>query len=266
MGRIIRGQVIASTGLDAHGEALPEEAIQRLFEQLQDPSVSFRNHDTSQAPVCRGFNKRLERGADGNLAIVIDLEVLDEAAFNAFGGFSIAFTRGSVRFGSNPAVRVLVNPRHFDFEQVAKEIGDLLPQGESLDVTERIEKTAVLEAAIIVVTFIAGAAAKGFLGKVGGELFDYLKKRRSHASPAEPTIHLHVTCEIRQRPVVLLLVADPLASPSDLAGVDLEALMARVEAFAAGAEIQRAVGIIRPGGSVELCFVMLPSGRTIEAG
>jgi hypothetical protein len=211
MGRIIRGQVIASTGLDAHGEALPEEAIQRLFEQLQDPS-----------------------------------------AFSAFGGFSIAFTRGSVRFGPNPAV--------------AKEIGDLLPQGESLDVTERIEKTAVLEAAIIVVTFIAGAAAKGFLGKVGGELFDYLKKRRSHASPAEPTIHLHVTCEIRQRPVVLLLVADPLASPSDLAGVDLEALMARVEAFAAGAEIQRAVGIIRPGGSVELCFVMLPSGRTIEAG
>src|SRR6266851_853142 len=78
MGRIIKGQVIASTSVDAHGEALPEEAIRTFFEQLKDPSVSFRNHDTSQAPVCRGFNKRLERLPDSSLAIVIDLEVLDE--------------------------------------------------------------------------------------------------------------------------------------------------------------------------------------------
>src|SRR6266851_742908 len=166
MGRIIKGQVIASTSVDAHGEALPEEAIRTFFEQLKDPSVSFRNHQTSQAPVCRGFNKRLERLPDSSLAIVIDLEVLDEEAFNAVGGFSIAYTNRTVRFGVNPSVRVLINPRQFDFDQVAQDIGRLLPQGESIDVTERIEKAAIIEVAIIIVAFIASTVAKGFLSKV----------------------------------------------------------------------------------------------------
>jgi hypothetical protein len=215
MGKVINGQVIASTAVDSHGEALSEEAIRTFFAQLKDPSVSFRNHDTSQVPVCRGFNKRLEWRPDGSLAIVIDLEVLDEAAFATAGGFSIAFTSRTVRFGTNPALRILINPRQLDFDPIAQDVGRLLPEGTSVDVTERIEKAAVPSEVIIIVSFVAGAIATGFMNKVGSDLFDYLKKRRARENPAPPTIHLHVTCEIQRRPVILLLVADPRATPAE---------------------------------------------------
>lgn len=264
MGRIITGQVIASTSMDAHGEALGEETIRNLFQQLADLSISFRNHVTSHAPVCRGFNKRLEQLPKDGLAIVVDLEVLDEDAFKQAGGFSIAFTNRTIRFGSDPAIRVLVNPRQFAFEEMARDIGRLLPPGQSIDVTERIEKAAVLEVAIIIVAFAAGAAAKGFFSKVGGELFDYLKKRRSLNTTAEPAIHLQIKCEIRSRPVVVLLVADPAVSPLELARVDVEAVSSHMEAVARDVEIQRAVGVIRPGPVVEVSFLVGADGTAIR--
>jgi hypothetical protein len=80
---------------------------------------------------------------------------------------------------------------------------------------ERIEKAAVPSEVIIIVSFVAGAIATGFMNKVGSDLFDYLKKRRARENPAPPTIHLHVTCEIQRRPVILLLVADPRATPAE---------------------------------------------------
>ena len=264
MGRIIRGQVIASTGLDSHGESLSRETIGTLFRQLPEVSFSFRNHDTSAGPVCRGFNKRLKELPAGELAIALDLEVLDEEAFKSAGGFSIAFTNRTIRFGSDPTVKVLVNPRQFPLEQVAQEIGRLLPPGESVDVTERIEKAGVLEAVIIVVVFVAGGIAKGFFSKVGGELFDYLKKRRAGSPPVEPTIHLQVTVEVRKRPVVLLLVADPATSPWDLARVDVGAITAEVETLAENTDIQRAVGIIRTGPTIELRFLVSAEGAIIK--
>ncbi len=264
MGRIIRGQVIASTELDSHGERLSRDAIETLFRQLPEISLSFRNHDTSVGPVCRGFNKRLQELPTGELAIVLDLEVLNEGAFETAGGFSIAFTNQTIRFGSDPAVKVLINPRQLPFEQVADEIGRLLPQGESIDVTERIEKAGVLEAAIIVVAFVAGGVAKGLFSRVGSELFDYLKKRRVGSPPVEPTIHLQTTVEVRKRPVVLLLVADPATPPWDLARVDVDAIASQLEALAQRTEVQRAVGIIRPGPTIELRFLVSADGAIIE--
>ena len=251
MGRIIRGQVITSTALDSHGERLSRETIETLFQQLPEVSLSFRNHDMSVQPVCRGFNKRLQELPTGELAIALDLEVLDEEEFKSTGGYSIAFTNRTIQFGSDPAVKVLVNPRQFPFEEIAEEIGQLLPPGESVDVTERIEKTGIHETvAIFVILFVAGEIAKGFFSKVGGELFDYLKKRRTGNPPTEPMIHLQTAIEVRKSPVVLLLVADPATPPWDLAQVDVDAITAQVETLAGTADIQRGVGIIRPGPTV----------------
>jgi len=264
MRRIIHGQVIASTALDSHGERLSRDAIETLFRQLPEVSFSFRNHDTSVGPVCRGFNKRLQELPSGEVAIALDLEVLDEEAFKTAGGFSIAFTNRTIRFGSDPAVKVLVNPRQFPFEQVAQEIGRLLPLGESVDVTERIEKAGVLDAAIIVVAFVAGGIAKGFFSKVGGELFDYLKKRRTGSPPVEPTIHLQTTVEVRKRPVVLLLVADPATPPWDLARADVDAIASQVEALAETTNLQRVVGIVRPGPTIELRLLVSTEGTIIR--
>jgi hypothetical protein len=85
MGRIIRGQVITSTALDSHGDRLSRETIKKLFQQLPEVWFSFRNHDMSAQPVSRGFNKRLKELPSGELAITLDLEVLDEEAFKSTG-------------------------------------------------------------------------------------------------------------------------------------------------------------------------------------
>ncbi len=265
MRRIIRGQVIASTALDSHGERLSREAIETLFQQLPEVSFSFRNHDTSVQPVSRGFNKRLQELPSGELAIALDLEVLNEEAFKSTGGYSIAFTGRTIQFGSDPAVRVLVNPRQFPFEEIAEDIAQLLPPDESIDVTERIEKTGILEtAAIIVILFVAGEIAKGFFSKVGSELFDYLKKRCTGNPPTEPRIHLQTTIEIRNSPVVLLLVADPTTPPGHLAKIDVETITAQVELLAGAVDIRRGVGVIRPGPTVEMSFVVGADGVIIK--
>ena len=63
-------------------------------------------------------------------------------------------------------------------------------------------------------------------------------------------IHLQTAIEVRKSPVVLLLVADPATPPWDLAQVDVDAITAQVETLAGTADIQRGVGIIRPGPTV----------------
>lgn len=264
MGRVIRGQVIASTAVDSHGEQISPEAIESLFRQVQEPWLTYCDHDTSVAPVCRGYNKRLEKRANGELAIVLDLEVLNEEAFAQRGGFSIAFTNRTMRFGDSPAVRILINPRQFGFEQVAYDMGRLLPHGQGIDVTERVEKAAILEGAIIVVAFVIGGIAKGFFSKAGGELYDYLKKLRTGTPPKEPTLHLHATLTVLQKPIVLLLVADPATSAWDLAAVDFDALATTVEAMPGVEEIQRVVGVIHPGPTVELRFMVRADGNTLS--
>jgi hypothetical protein len=264
MGRIISGQVIASTALDSHGERLSRETIETLFRQLPEVSFSFHNHDTSVGPVCRGFNKHLQELPSGELAIALDLEVLDEEAFQSTGGFSIAFINRTIQFGSDPVVKVLVNPRQFPFDQMAEEIGQLLPPGESIDVSERIEKTGVLETAIIVVAIAVGGVATGFLNKIGAELFDYLKKLRTGNPPTEPTIHVQTTVEVHKRPVVLVLVADPATPPNHLAQVDVDAVTSQVESLAGTANVQRCIGVIRPGPTVELRFLVRADGAIIK--
>jgi hypothetical protein len=106
MGRVITGQIIASTHLDLIGERLTREELQQLFSQIPQEWVSAVGHDLSRPPIIRGFNKRLEELPDGELAITLDIEVLDEEAFREMGGFSIAFTRETIRFGDGePSIR-----------------------------------------------------------------------------------------------------------------------------------------------------------------
>ena len=146
MARTIRGQSIASTHADALGDRITPEILRELFSQLPDESVQTTNHDLSKPPICRGYNKRLERLPDGELALKLDIEVFDEKAFESMGGFSIAFTHLTVRRGEGePAIRVLLNPTQFDFRGAAGAITRLWPPSVTIDVTERVEKADLEE-------------------------------------------------------------------------------------------------------------------------
>jgi hypothetical protein len=81
VGRVITGQIIASTHLDSTGERLTREELQQLFSQIPQEWVGAVVHDLSRPPITRSFNKRLEELPDGELAITLDIEVLDEEAF-----------------------------------------------------------------------------------------------------------------------------------------------------------------------------------------
>src|ERR1043165_3958749 len=97
--RVVTDQIIASTSLDSHGERLSEAELTSYFEQIAENSVGVSAHDLFQVPAFRSFNKRLWRTPAGALAIVVDVEVLDEERYSTFGGYSIAFTRRHWRFG-----------------------------------------------------------------------------------------------------------------------------------------------------------------------
>lgn len=264
MGRIIKGQVIASTGLDLHGESLTEEMVRIFYEQLPDVIVNNNNHDMSERPVSRGFNKELVTLSSGELAITMDVEVLDEESFAEMGGVSIAFTNHTLRYGdSEPAVRVLVNPRHYDFEEFANELAALKPPGYTLDVTERVEKAAVVEAVIVVVAFAASTFAAGFLTKAGGAFFEYLKQSRGRKKTGEqsPTIQLRVEVAVENKLVVVLLQADADVPPSEIAAIDLESLESRTQEIVRDGNVQRIVGKLRQGPTVDMDFFVEEDGR-----
>ena len=74
------------------------------------------------------FNKRLEVQPDGELAMLLDVEVLNEERFREFGGFSISFSRRKVRIGTGDEfpVRVSINPQQFDFDMSVQELTNSL--------------------------------------------------------------------------------------------------------------------------------------------
>ena len=100
MGRIIRNQLITSTHQDLAGEKLSHELVRSLFKQIVRNGLrSGVEHDLSQSPITRMLDARLEELPDGELAIKLDLEVLDERRYRELGGYSISFTRTTRRYG-----------------------------------------------------------------------------------------------------------------------------------------------------------------------
>lgn len=259
MNRVIRDQIIAGTNVDLHGEQISPEALAQFFLQMPDQMVGCDEHDGTQMPSARMSNKRLVTRSDGSLAIVVDVEVLDEVGFSRMGGFSIAFTRRTLRLGGQPCVRILINPRQLPFENMARDIAGFAPPGYAIDITERIEKAAVVDAAIVVVILALGGVAKGFLSKVGAELFEYLKTARG-TPPKSPAIQIEGSVEVAGQPVKLLLAVDPSVPPRELAAIDLDAAASQLERLAEGAGVNRAIGVIRPGPSIEVTFLIRLDG------
>jgi len=264
VGRMIYGQVIASTGPDLHGERLDPQTIRTLFSQIERAWIGGVEHDIASRPAAKASNFRLQDTSDGGLKILADIEVLDENTFARMGGFSISFTRTTVRMGraKMPAARVLVNPRQFDFDEMAELGKELDLRGYTLDVTERIEKAAVLETAVIVVVMnIVLKIADGFLSAVGADLYKALRSRKRKDNPSAP---VKLLLELQQ-PVRCILDVDPAVSPKEFARLE-EFLPLELPASIPSKRIARIVGHVRPGPSVTLAFAVLDDGTCLDLG
>lgn len=115
--KTIRDQIIAGTALDSHGERLPFEALQSLFDQLPDPHFMGEAHDLAKTVVARAYNKRLVPIDEEEYAIMVDIDVYNEKVFERNKGFSISYTTPikHVKDPSKPRdAEILINARNFD--------------------------------------------------------------------------------------------------------------------------------------------------------
>lgn len=249
MGRIIRGQVVASTRLDKHCERLDEGILERLFEQLGPDMPLGVQHDVSQTPAVKFLGKHLVRLEDGELAITVDLEVLDEEALAETGGFSISFTNLTHRYGvGEPTIRILVNPLQFDFSEACTVVTECHP-ADCYDVTELVQKAELLATAVIVVVFVGTAVAAGFLNAAGADLYQALRKLRRKDQPRGPTaIQFHLDVRVGSGESRLILVVPPDVPPSALQRISEPSLAQIVHGLPDDPPPDRIVVTVLPDG------------------
>lgn len=277
MSRVVKDQIIASTSLDSHGERLPEAVLRSYFEQMVEGAVGASSHDLSQKPAFRSFNKRLVRTSAGDLAIMVDVEVLDEERYTRFGGFSISFTRRRQRFGQAPSYpRVTINTRQFKFDAVAADLNENL-RTTPFELVERVEKIDVATLAIIGI--VAGAylvgkvtvsaitsTFSGFFEEAGKDLYHAVKRlvRADQSNgPVEIQFQLHVH-EPPKRPVIIIRV-DPRCTPTDIGEIDSSKLERLLEGIDLDA-FDRLTAELRPGGQLKSDVVISNNGEQLTTG
>jgi hypothetical protein len=126
------------------------------------------NHDLTVAPVARAYNTRLERRGGDVLAIVSDIEILDEAALKAAGvqGFSISYHRTNASVETETeAVVISFNPQSLDRGAIeaAVEAADV-PDG-WVAISEPSDKALVVALAFVYII------THGFFDEAGADLY-----------------------------------------------------------------------------------------------
>jgi len=265
MERIIHGQTIATTHVDSHGERFDREHFRAVCKRLPDDVVAYVQHDGAQRPVCRGFNHRLVALPDGELALVADIEVLDEDRFATFGGFSIAVMGASSVVGNGElVVEDLLNPRYFDTTTAAHRLK--VPPGASIRITEHYQRElSPTDVVIVLVVILARDAIKamwdGFWSAAGTDIWGWLKglKRKDH-STAPTRVHLHISAKPHR--AKLILAFDPEVTPQDSAQIDIQSLASHFLALPDLDTIDRIVATVRPGPVITFEFLSHLDGST----
>ena len=262
MGRIITGQIIATTGYDADGVKIPEVVLREFAKRFATTQSTGVAHDLSVPPACRGFNGRVEKQPSGEFALVVDMEVLDEEAYATFGGFSIAFTWEGVRFGTGPVVvGALINPQLFDFPEAVRRIG-ALQLTDGMEVQQYIQRGQRLNTAIItLVIYAATEFSGGFIGEAGKAAFDALRG----LPPKHPNVptEIHLRIERPGQPVIIMPI-DPSCPAERLGEIDGPRLVEEIELHAAGTKLQRAVVSVDANGATAVEVLVDTDGRPVQ--
>ena len=180
--KTIRSQVISTTAVDSHGESIPKDALEKLFNATPDPWLMFNNHDVAKEPMAKAYNKEFVQLESGEWAIRADVDIFDEQMLTeyggTFGGVSISYSTSTYTTypNSNAHITVGANPRLFDLD----DLGDLVHESTDdviINVRDIRQKAAEQLPLIIFITFVSGAFFSGFFGEVGKDAYDALKKK-----------------------------------------------------------------------------------------
>jgi hypothetical protein len=257
MGRVIKDQAIASTALDRHGEQLSEAELRFLFSQMPDERFLNLNHDLRQPPIARAFNTRLEPRGDV-LAIVSDIEILDEAAIESarVTGFSISYHRDHpVTEPDRGNVVVSFNPLSVERGVIEDAVSSAdLPPG-WVAISERADKGLFETVALIYLI-----VANGFFDEAGADLYRLWKALAERAAgldkPANVVLRSPPTDDLPE----VIVQPDPRLDPEALMGLELNALIQQARDITPDQGLIRVVVEVDASGKARLDVVIDASG------
>jgi hypothetical protein len=265
MGRIVRDHVAASTNVDLHGERIPPETLREIFDDMPESFLLNHEHSLSRPPVGRAFNKRLVELDGGALAILLDVEVLDEEAYERSRGMSISVTSRQPVLsepGSVLTAQVLFDPNQFDSDGVAAALTGLGTEEYGLIAIERRQKYHVGEEYTHLVQVGSGIENDiwvGFWTAVGVKLLDILFKTKPKTPAEEVVTRVEVIASGSDDvEVVLRLAGDTEAD--DVAGVLPEGVLTEARGAHPSADVRRVVVDVQKGGSYVVRFVSEQDG------
>ena len=173
----IKAQVLATTGLDAHGDKLTKDQLHGLFLSQPSEMVIYHQHDFGKPPVALANNLSFVQLPSGEYAITADIFVHDEEAFAKCGGFSMAWLADeySIRPEAEPALKIYFNPRIFSVDEAIELIS--VSTGDDLFSARELRQKSLDATAILIFNFLALSAIAGFFGEAGSDVHDKLKEK-----------------------------------------------------------------------------------------
>jgi hypothetical protein len=245
--RTIRGQILASTNLDLHGEKLTEDQLRKLFEQTPLESILNKDHDMSKSAVGRMYNKQFVKLDSGEFAIAVDIDILDEAAYATGGGFSISYIRNHYSINPNrkAEIEILFNPRIFKLEEF-KPLINLSTDELQIDAAELVQK-GLETITLLILGFIGVQVASGFFKQLGSDAYKNLKSwlknfvAKKKEFGQEVVFQVQFTTNLNDAPVLIIIQFSAENFPIlDTEGVSVEEAISNLSSLIENKQIQRA--------------------------
>lgn len=240
---------------------MTREQIVQVLEEMPDAIPIGQQHDLRRPPIARAVDERLEEH-QGELAIVADIEVFDEAAFAGFGGISIALGRPVHQTSDPTAVTISFNPRQLDRQSLFA-LTPLNVSGLRVEFTERTEKTAGLAefALVYVVCQIPIEMWKGFWNAAGTNLWEQVSKLWGRADKDGNPIQVAVIDHVPDLGLEVIVSPEPGVEPGSIG--DIGSLIADVQALAPANRLVCVAINVPASGRPFVEFAVDVSGTTI---
>ena len=166
---------LATTHLDRHNERFSVGALESMVEQSNERIIPLGSeHDPRITPLGRVIHTELVKLEDGEFAV----EGVAEIYNGEFEGLEDVGNREiPVRKYQNESYKI-VTDRNFRDEQSKKDIQELKELLNNAETEEEIKK-ALDPISILTIggAFILGGIANGFLGGIGSDAYEALKKK-----------------------------------------------------------------------------------------
>jgi hypothetical protein len=261
MGRIIEGQVVASTAVDRNGDQLTRAELRELFAQIPGERPLNLNHDVRVPPVGRAFNTRLDELQDGTLAVVSDIEVFDEEQFARVQGMSISFHRYTEPADRDSAVApqivVSYNPNTVDSDRLAAVLAAAGLSDGYAALRPRTEKS------LLALGVILAIVSHGFFEEAGADAWRLFKRLVAEAVAGEAEAELAAIVEpTESRPQLVIRV--PVGfDPDAIGAIDEDLLIEEAQALAPGKKLSKVVVAIDGAGVGQIIFAVDQAGVTV---